>query len=150
NVVLWIVGEGPERENLQALTRDLNLEPRVRFLGPQRNVQPFMQAADCLICPSVWAEAAGWVNIEGQACGLPVIASRTGGIPELVADSQTGFLSPPGDHRDLPDRINRLLGDEPARQRMGQQARWLVLDRFSWESQVDNQLDIYRDNSPAD
>jgi len=131
NVVLWIVGDGPEWENLQALASDLDLEPRVRFLGRQRNVASFMQAADCLICPSVWAEAAGWVNVEGQACGIPVIASRTGGIPELVADGKTGYLFPPGDHRELADRVNRLLGDKPARRRMGQQARSLVLDRFS-------------------
>jgi glycosyltransferase involved in cell wall biosynthesis len=147
NVVLWIVGDGPEWENLQALARDLDLEPRVRFLSPRRHVELYMQAADCLICPSVWADAAGWVNLEGQACGLPVIASRTGGIPELVADGQTGYLFPPGDHRELADRVNRLLSDEPARLRMGQQARCLVLDRFSWESQVEHQLDVYRDNS---
>ena len=54
----------------------------LRMLGLQPQVQRYLQAADAFICPSLWAEAAGFVNIEAQACGLPVLASRIGGIPE--------------------------------------------------------------------
>ncbi|MGP0065159.1 MAG: glycosyltransferase family 4 protein, partial [Isosphaeraceae bacterium] len=79
NVLLWVVGEGPEQGNLEALAQDLGLERRLRFLGPRRNVEPLLQAADCALCPSVWAEAAGLVHLEALACGLPVVASRIGG-----------------------------------------------------------------------
>ena len=66
NLVLWVVGEGPEMENLQGLAEDLDLGTKVQFLGPRDHVEPLMQAADCLICPSLWAEAAGLVS--GSAC----------------------------------------------------------------------------------
>jgi glycosyltransferase involved in cell wall biosynthesis len=149
NVVLWIIGEGPEQENLQALVEHLNLGPRVRFLGPRRHVEPFMQAADCIICPSVWGEAAGLVNIEGIACSVPVVASRTGGIPEFVEDGQTGFLFTPGDHRELADRLVRLLGDEPGRRLLGRNGRAVALERFSTQSQLETHLDLYRAKTPA-
>ncbi len=95
----------------------------MQFLGPRRHVEAFMQASDCLICPSVWAEAVGLVNLEAMASGLPVIASRIGGIPEYVEDGRTGFLFAPGDHRELVGCLNRLLSDQPGRQAMSQNAR---------------------------
>jgi glycosyltransferase involved in cell wall biosynthesis len=143
DVVLWVVGEGPEQGNLQALARDLSLGHRVQFLGPRRHVEPLMQAADCALCPSVWAEAAGLVNLEALGCGLPVVASRVGGIPEIIEDGRTGFLFTPGDPRGLADRISRLLGDEQTRQRMSQQARSVALERFSTQSQIDEYLNLY-------
>ena len=68
-----------------------------------------MQAADCLVCPSLWAEAAGLVNLEALSTGLPVVASRIGGIPEYVEDGKTGMLFPPGDHQALAALIRRLM-----------------------------------------
>jgi len=148
DVVLWVVGEGPEQANLQALAQDLNLGQRVRFLGSRRNVEPLLQAADCALCPSVWSEAAGLVNLEALACGLPVVASRIGGIPELIADERTGYLITPGDHRELADRIQRLMSDEPLRRRMGQEARSDAVERFSTQSQVGLYLTLYRAVTP--
>jgi glycosyltransferase involved in cell wall biosynthesis len=147
-VQLWVVGEGPERGNLQALARNLGLRQRVRFLGPKRNVESILQAADCALCPSIWAEAAGLVNIEALACGLPVVASRIGGIPELIADGRTGFLFAPGDPQDLADRIQRLTSDEPLRRRMGQEARSDAVERFSTQSQIGLYLALYRAVTP--
>jgi len=149
DVVLWVVGEGPEQGNLEALARELGLERRARFLGPKRNVEPILQAADCALCPSVWAEAAGLVNLEALACGLPVIASRIGGIPEFIADGRTGYLITPGDHRELADRIQRLMSDEPLRRRMGQEARSDAVDRFSTQSQIEDYWKLYQ-GSPTE
>ena len=145
DVVLWVVGQGPEQGNLQALADDLGVGRRVRFLGPKRNVEPFMQAADCALCPSVWAEAAGLVNLEALACGLPVVASRIGGIPEFVEDGRNGFLFAPGDHRELAERIQRLHDEPEHRQRLGQQARSIVTDRYSIQSLLAEHLGVYRD-----
>jgi glycosyltransferase involved in cell wall biosynthesis len=147
NVVLWIIGEGPELANLQSLARELNLGPRARFLGPQRRVEPFMQAADCIICPSVWGEAMGLVNLEGMACGLPVVASRTGGIPEFVEDGKSGYLFTPGDHHELAARLVRLLRDEPGVRLLRRNCRTVALERFSAQSQLGEFLSLYQAES---
>ncbi len=143
NVVLWIIGEGPELKNLQSLAQTHKLGTRVQFLGLRRHVEPFMQACDCLICPSIWAEGVGLVNLEAMACGLPVIASRIGGIPEYVQDGRTGLLFTPGDHRDLVDCFHRLLSSQPARQVMSQQARLVAVDCFSTQERLGDYLSLY-------
>ncbi len=143
-VVLWVAGDGGEAEALRRLRAELGLGERVRFLGLQRDVAPFLQAADCLVCPSLWAEAAGLVNLEAQACGLPVVASRTGGIPEYVADGVTGLLFPPGDHAALAACVRRLHDDPPLRRTMGRAARARAVEHFSPESRLDSYLELYR------
>lgn len=143
HVVLWIVGEGMERDSLETMTRQLNLKERVVFWGLQENVEPFMQAADCFVCPSIWGEAAGLVNLEALACGLPVIASAVGGIPELIDEGKTGFLFPAGDHAALKERITQLLTVPMLSQAMGEQARTMAVDRFSVESKLDELLKVY-------
>jgi glycosyltransferase involved in cell wall biosynthesis len=142
-VQLWVVGEGPERGRLEKLVQELGMGHRVRLLGPRRNVEQILKAADCALCPSVWAEAAGLVNLEALACGLPVIASRIGGIPELVEDGRTGFLFTAGDSQELAQRIRVLKDDEPRRLRMGKDARADAVARFSPQSQIGRYLALY-------
>jgi glycosyltransferase involved in cell wall biosynthesis len=144
NVVLWVVGQGPEQGNLQSLAQDLGLGRRIRFLGPRRNVEPFLQAADCALCPSVWAEAAGLVILEALGCGLPVVASRTGGIPEFVEDGRNGFLFVPGDHRELAKRIHRLADDPELRRRMGLEGRSMMIERHSTQTLLAECMGVYR------
>jgi glycosyltransferase involved in cell wall biosynthesis len=143
-VVLWIVGDGEEHDALRTLTDELGLGKRVRFLGLQSEVEPYLQAADCFVCPSRWAEAAGLVCIEAQACGLPVVASDIGGIPEYVADNHTGFLSPAGDAEQLARRVRRLFDDPESCRRLGRQAREEAVERFSVPARLDDYLDLYR------
>src|SRR5262249_49879111 len=95
HITLWVVGTGAEGGTLQALSATRGLGERVSFSGQRTLVEPIMQAADCLVCPSLWAEAAGLVNLEALGTGLPVLASRIGGIPEYVDDGVTGYLFPP-------------------------------------------------------
>jgi glycosyltransferase involved in cell wall biosynthesis len=141
---LWVVGDGPERRHLEALAISLGLSDRVQFLGRLRYVEPVFQAADCFVCPSLWAEAAGLVNLEALACGLPVVASRIGGIPELIDDGRTGLLFSPGDHKELAAGLRLLKGDVPTRLRMGQEARSIALERFSGQSVLDGHMNHYR------
>src|SRR5215472_1541198 len=143
HVVLWIVGEGMERDSLEAMTRLLNLKERVVFWGLQENVEPYMQAADCFVCPSIWEEAAGLVNLEALACGLPVIASAVGGIPELIDEGKRGFLFPAGDQAALTERIIQLLTVPMLKHIMGEQARSTAVDRFSVEGNLEELLKIY-------
>lgn len=147
-VVLWVVGDGPEQGNLQALAREQGLGRRVQFFGSKRNVEPFLQAADCALCPSLWAEAAGLVNLEALACGLPVVASRIGGIPEFVLDGRNGMLFMPGSHNELAHRMRALSVDAELRRRMGQEARSFALERYSTVRLIGEHLDVYGAGRP--
>jgi glycosyltransferase involved in cell wall biosynthesis len=144
SVILWIVGDGDESGMLRQLCSELHLESRVQFHGHQRDVAPFMQAADCFVCPSLWREAAGLVNLEAIASGIPVIASRTGGIPEYVEDGRTGFLFSPGDHGELARHV-RLLQENPVFCReMSERARAHAVDNFTADVRVSEYLELYK------
>jgi glycosyltransferase involved in cell wall biosynthesis len=143
-VVLWVVGTGNEAPKLQGLSRELGVADRVTFFGQQVHVQPFMQGADCLVCPSLWAEAAGLVNLEALSTGLPVLASRIGGIPEYVEDGETGFLFAPGDHAALAALMQQLHDHPQACRRLGANARTNAVERFSVSSKINDYLDLYR------
>ncbi len=112
SVVLWIVGTGERADDLKAQACQLGIAERVTFWGLQRNVEPFLQAADCFVLPSRWQEAAGLVVLEAQASGLPVVASRIGGIPEYVDDDHTGYLFAPDDAVGLAAYLRQLCGDD--------------------------------------
>ncbi|MFO0964220.1 MAG: glycosyltransferase family 4 protein [Gemmataceae bacterium] len=144
NVALWVAGSGPEQEALERLIADLRLDERVRLLGLQRDVQPYLQAADCFVCPSLWGEAAGLVNLEAQACGTPLIASRIGGIPEYVVEGRTGLLFPPGDHHALAACVRRLVVDADLRARFARDARAHALEHFSPDVRLPEWVDLYR------
>jgi glycosyltransferase involved in cell wall biosynthesis len=147
--VLWIVGGGDQAEPLQALTHTLGLDRRVQFFGLQRHVERFMQAADCFVLASRWQEAAGLVLLEAQSAGLPVVASRIGGIPEYVKDGRTGFLFTPNDDAELARHLRALCNDADLYRRMGRQARALAVESFSVNSQLADWLDRYRrDDAP--
>lgn len=143
NVVLWIVGDGPERLPLERTAESLGIRERVRFCGLQAEVSPFMQAADCFVCPSLWKEAAGLVILEAMACGLPVIGSAVGGIPEFIQPGQTGSLVPAGDPVALAAHIGRLYASETEREEMRVKARALAVSQFSHESRVSDAVAIY-------
>ena len=119
----------------------------VAFLGNRAEVQPFIQAADCLVCPSIWQEAAGLANIEALACGVPVVASRIGGIPEIVDHGTTGLLFAAGEPDELAAAIRRLAADPDLRRKMGEAARTAAVERFSAERRLCEFLDFYRGGS---
>jgi glycosyltransferase involved in cell wall biosynthesis len=144
SVVLWIVGDGPERKHLEALAQALGLGRRVRFLGSHHDIVPYLQAADCFICPSIWKEGAGNANFEAMACGLPDLASRVGGIPEFVEDGRNGFLFTPGDHQELAGLIRRLSDDPDMIRRLGRDARSIVVERYSTRSLVADHVNVHR------
>src|SRR5262249_28501228 len=116
---------------------------RVRWLGLQSQVQPYLQAADVFVCPSRWAEAAGLVNLEAQATGLPVLASNTGGIPEYVADGVTGLLFPAGERGRLAEHIRARATDGERCRTRGRAARELASREFSVAARLDDHLALY-------
>jgi glycosyltransferase involved in cell wall biosynthesis len=99
--------------------------------------------ADILVFPSVWNEPFGIPLIEAMATGIPVIATRGGGFPEIVHDGQTGLLVPRGDAPALAEAILRLLESEDLSRSMGQAGRQRVLERFTWDRIVQDLLSEY-------
>ena len=142
-VGLWIVGDGPQRSVLELRVKELQLEDRVVFCGLHFNVAPYVQAADCFVCPSLWGEAAGLVILEAMGCGLPVVASDVGGIPEFVQENATGYLFPAGDHEALAERVGRLVGSRERARTMGEHACATARERFSIEVQLPNAMRLY-------
>jgi len=143
SVHLWFLGDGADLPAIKELAEALSVGDRVNFLGSQNHVEPFMQAADCFICPSLWGEATGLVNLESQAVGLPVIASRIGGIPEFVSHGVTGFLFTPGDDQELAKYIRMLAEDIGLHSRLSTAARSMILEKHSIERRIDEYLKSY-------
>ena len=145
-----IVGEGSLREELRELARELGVEKSVHFLGAKADkaVADLYRKATVLVMPSVrmpdgTEENQGTVLQEAQACGLPVIATRIGGLPEGLIAGETGFLVPEKDSQALAVQTCRLLGDQPLRRRMGAAGRSFVLPRYDVEVLTRQLLDIY-------
>ncbi len=120
---LWIVGDGVEERNLRRLAEEQGLGGRARFLGLRSDVAELMRDVDVFVHPAVWSEAFGLTIAEAMATGLPVVASRTGAIPELLRDHQEGLLVAPGDEAELARTLERLASDSGLRARLGRAAR---------------------------
>lgn len=128
---LTLVGDGPDRAQLEARTDKLGLRDAVQFTGylGQAEVAGILARADMLVLPS-FAEGVPVVLMEAMASNIPVIASRVAGVQELVEDGVSGFAIPPGDLDMLTARIDTLLSDPARRQRMGQAGRATVVKDF--------------------
>ncbi len=105
---LLFVGEGPDLPKVQGKIKEMGLSDRVHFLGKQDDIAQVISMADVLLLPSE-KESFGLVALEAMACGVPTVGSLAGGIPELVAHGETGFLAPIGDVRQMADDCNTLL-----------------------------------------
>jgi len=143
HVSLWIVGDGPERETLERLVESLGIGERTAFLGLCFDVCRYMQAADCLVCPSLWEEAAGLVILEAMASGLPVIASCVGGIPEFVRSGRNGFLVAAGDYSAMARHVAALAECEPILNELSVTARVDAIAQFSHKTRVAHALSLY-------
>ena len=107
---LLMVGDGPERSNAEWLAHNKGLDNRALFLGKQDSIAELLGVADLLLLPSD-TESFGLVALEAMACQVPVIASRVGGLPEVVRDGRDGFLVTPGDVTTMAARAVELLMD---------------------------------------
>ena len=121
-VKLLLVGDGPDRVPAQHLARELGVYEDVRFLGKQEPVEEILSIADVFLMPS-GSETFGLAALEAMACGVPVVSSDIGGLPELVVEGECGFLCPLADIACFTDRARRLVKDDPLRERMAEAAR---------------------------
>jgi glycosyltransferase involved in cell wall biosynthesis len=118
---LVLVGDGSERARLEATARDLELGDRVRFLGQRSDVPRLLSAADLYVLPSR-AEAFPTVLMEAAACGLASVATRVGGVPEIIRHGENGLLVPVGDSKAMASAIQGLLAEPQRRARLAGRA----------------------------
>lgn len=135
-------GDGPQRENLERRIAELALQDRVHLLGLRRDVNNVLQSLDLFVLPT-HQEALGTAFIEAAALGLPTVGSRVDGVPEVVADGESGLLVPPQDSAALAAAINQLLGDPARRQAMGRVGRQRVETLFSREAMARGMEAVY-------
>ncbi len=126
---LLLVGDGPDRAAAEHRARELEVIEDVRFLGKQEPVEEILSIADIFLMPS-GSETFGLAALEAMACGVPVIASNIGGLPELVVDGETGFLRPMGDIEAYTSCARQLLDDPDLLERMSEAARRRAVDVF--------------------
>jgi L-malate glycosyltransferase len=129
---LIMVGDGPECVPAQRLAQSSGVDEDVQFLGVQEQVVPLLSIADVFLLPSI-QESFGLAALEAMACAVPVVASRVGGLPEVIDHGVSGFLHEPADLDGMADSAARLLMDEPLRRRMASKAHQTASQRFSDE-----------------
>ncbi|MBW1802926.1 MAG: glycosyltransferase family 4 protein [Deltaproteobacteria bacterium] len=144
DVKLVIVGEGHLQTYLEHKVRELDLNNAVIFTGFQENVAEFIATFDVAVLPSLF-EGMGRVLLEAMAMEKPVVASRVGGIPDLVEHGANGLLVPPGDIHELENALKKVLIDKAMAKKMGRMGRQRVTKRFSSEAMVRAIEHVYRE-----
>jgi glycosyltransferase involved in cell wall biosynthesis len=139
-----IVGDGPARARLEARAAREGVSHRTVFAGQRRDIHEVMRALDVLVQPSRW-EGFGVTLLEAMAAGTPVVASRVGGVPEVVLHDATGLLVPPGAPEALAEACATLLRDRERAARLARAARERVESRFRVERLVERTADLYRE-----
>lgn len=141
---LMIVGDGPDRAGLQARARELDVDARVAFLGLRDDVHALLRVADGLVLPSR-TEALPTVVLEAMATGLPVVATDVGGVPEMVEPEKSGLLVAPENAAQLSAAMQRVLGDENLRRKLGDRGRAIVQERFRIETMCEQRMSYFEE-----
>lgn len=154
-----VVGDGPEKGRLEKKTAKLEISDRVHFTGavPHDEMPAMFATCDAfvLVPKSIGPDVEGFgiVYLEANLLGKPVIASRTGGVPDAVIHEKTGLLVDVGDNAVLVHSIRRLMGDPKLRRKLGQEGRRRVIDEFDWKKQmaplVEAAMDVANEPQPA-
>lgn len=141
-----VIGSGKYRKEMETLAASLEIRDAVIFAGEVKHsdLPRYLSLADLFIQPSVGDEAFGITMIEAMSCGLPVIGTKIGGIPEVITDRETGYLIPPGDPQAIARGVLSLLNNVEERTVMGRKARERTLENFTWEGNARRHLEIFR------
>jgi len=140
NIKLVLIGDGDGRRRNEAMT--INIKENVVFTGYRNDVNKFMSAADVLVLPSL-SEGCPVVVLEASASGIPVIASRVGGVPDLIDDGKTGIIVNPKNILDLEQALLKLKNNSELKLEMGKRARERVASEFTWDKICDKLETFY-------
>ena len=139
---LLMIGDGPERSRVEAFARTHDLRDRVLFLGNVTNLEEVLGACDLFLLPSE-SESFGMAALEAMASEIVVIATNTGGLPEVVVEGETGYLLEVGDVESMAARGIEILRDDDRRRRMGKRAREVAVERFDEQKIVPHYRELY-------
>jgi N-acetyl-alpha-D-glucosaminyl L-malate synthase BshA len=140
---LIMAGDGPDRGAAERLAYELNVFEHVRFLGKQDHMERLIPRMHALHLPSE-TEAFGLAALEAMACGVPPVATRTGGVPDLITDGSDGYMEPVGDTDRQAARLLALLADEGRHSRMAAAARETAVTRFASERIIPQYEEHYK------
>jgi N-acetyl-alpha-D-glucosaminyl L-malate synthase BshA len=126
---LMLIGDGPDRSVAEYLARENNVQDRIHFVGKQDNVNELLPLADLMLMPSEM-ESFGLAALEAMACSVPTIATRVGGVPELIQDGHNGLLFEVGDVKSMSAAAIGLLSDQPRLEAMAKAGRKTAQDHF--------------------
>ena len=143
NLCFVFVGQGPIYDEASRMILKKNMG-KLRFLGVRDDMEKILRASDIAVVPSLWEEAFGLVAAEASACGVSLVASDIGGLPEVVIDGQSGILVPPGDAEALLNGIERLIHNSDERKRMGLNGRKHVEMYFDLHRRVEDLIGLYK------
>ena len=141
---LLLVGDGPERSACEILTREMNLQQHVRFLGKQLELVPILSSADLMLMPSQ-SESFGLSTLEAMACGVPVISSSVGGLPELQVHGETGYIAEIGDIDRMAKYAVDLLTNDVKRLQFGNAGRTRAVENFDVRKIVSMYEEYYKE-----
>ncbi len=141
---LLMAGDGPDRSPAEHLARELKVDRHISFLGKQSHVERLIPLAHVLLMPSE-LESFGLVALEAMACGVVPVATRVGGVPELITDGEDGFLEAPGDIAAQAARVVNLLTDDELHYRMRKAGRWNASERFCSDKIIPQYEKYYAD-----
>jgi N-acetyl-alpha-D-glucosaminyl L-malate synthase BshA len=141
---LWMAGDGPDRSAAEALAHELGVHEHVRFLGKQSHIERLIPQCDVLLLPSR-LESFGLAALEAMACGVPAVATRAGGLPEVIDHGVTGFLETVGDVEAQAGRVLELLSGAGLRQAVSAKAREAVEARFCASRIIPRYEQYYRE-----
>ncbi len=148
--VLWLfIGDGPSRTVIEAKIASLGMQQSVLMAGNQDNVVPWLQAMDLFVLPS-YAEGVPQAVMQASSCGIPVLSTNVGGIPEIVENGVTGKLIQPGNLDALANSIQQILENRSMRERWGTEGRKLAVKNFGSEKMLDRMEQVFLAVSKAE
>ncbi len=144
NTKLILVGDGPEISAVRHRAKLLEVIEFCEFVGKQPKIMDYISIADLLLLPSE-QESFGLSALEAQACEVPVIATRIGGIPEVINDGESGFLSEIGNVEKMGEDAVQLLQDDELRRKFGERGRELAISRYGTEKIIPQYIEFYEE-----
>jgi lipopolysaccharide heptosyltransferase II len=150
NIKIWIVGDAPGskdayKEQLRVLVKRLGLEDNCEFLGNQKDIPGILANLNLLVLATTTHEAFGRVIVEAQACGVPVVATRVGGVVDIIEDGRTGIMVPPADPQAMAEAIIKIMNDKSLALKMAEAAYVKVREQYGVELMVERTLGVYKE-----
>ncbi|MCE1248038.1 MAG: glycosyltransferase family 4 protein [Firmicutes bacterium] len=140
---ILIAGDGGERKNLEAMAKDTQNGGKIIFAGKRNDMANIMKSIDLMVVPSIWEEPFGLVNVESMYSGIPVIATRTGGIPEIITHNETGILIPPKNEKAIAEAVINLLENKELYNNIKTAAKEKASEYFDSKRMANDMVRVY-------